>query len=117
MSTTLSKFYRVRNEKPVTLTIKIGHGQRGTTSVNLNDEQLVNNHRNTLKQRIGTGEELNGKTLYCSTIVADIRTETNETSITYELRGGVSQFKQTLQESVESEGDVVFYLATFRFYG
>lgn len=117
MSTSLSKFCRVRSEDTVTLKITIGHGQVGTTSVNLAEKELVSGHKNTLELTIpSTGEGLNGKTLYCSTIVADIRTETNETSITYELTGGVKPFKQALQESVDSHGDVVFYTATFRFY-
>lgn len=117
MSTSLSKFYRVRNEDTVTLKITIGHGQVGTTSVNLAGKDLVSGHKNSLNLPIpDPGKELNGKTLFCSTIVADVRTETSETSVTYELKGGVNPFKQMLQESVDSEGDVVFYAATFRFY-
>ena len=117
MSTSLSNFYRVRNEDTVTLKITIGHGQVGTTSVNLAGNDLVSGHKNSLNLRIpGSGKELNGKTLFCSTIVADVRTETNETSVTYEVSGGVNPFKQTLQERVDSEEDIVFYTGIFRFY-
>ena len=117
MSTSLSKFYRIRDEDPVTLKITIGHGQIGTTILNLSGEELVSGHKGSLEYVLPkSGKELNNKTLYCSTIVADVRTETNETSVTFELIGGLKPFKQTLQESVESEGDVVFYTTTFRFY-
>lgn len=118
MSTALSKFYRVRDEDSVTLKITIGHGQVGITSVNLGKERIESDHQNTLELKIpGKGKDLKSKKLFCSTIVADVRTETNATSVTYELIGGVKPFKQTLQETVESEGDVVFYVATFLFYG
>jgi GTP cyclohydrolase III len=117
MSTTLSKFYQVRDEEKVKLKITIGYGQIGTTSVNLGKNKIISDHENTLEETtLGSGKELVSKKLFCSTIVADVRTETNETSVTYELIGGVKPFKQTLQESVESEGDVVFYIATFLFY-
>lgn len=118
MSTSLSKFYQVRDEDSVTFKITIGHGQVGITSVNLGKERIKSDYQNTLELTIPEkGKDLKGKKLFCSTIVADVRTETNETSVTYELTGGAKPFKQTLQESVESEGDVVFYVATFLFYG
>ena len=117
MSTFLSKLYRVRKDDTVTLKITIGHGQVGTTIVNLSGNELVTGHHGSLELTLpGTGETLSGKTLYCSTTVADIQTATNETSVTYVLEGGAIPFKQTLQETVESHGDVVFYTAVFRFY-
>lgn len=116
MNTSLSKLYRVGKGDKVTLKITIGYAQVGTTTVNLGSNKLVSDQKNTFELPIGSGEDLNGKTLYCSTIVADIQKETNQTSVTYELTGGPQGFKQTLQESVENEGAVVFYTATFRFY-
>ncbi len=117
MSTSLSKFYKVRGDDTVTLKINIGHAQVGTTTVNLGLQQLVSGHKDSLSLTLpGTGTDLDGKTLFCSTIVADVRSETNQTSVTYEITGGVSDFKQTLQESVTSNGDVIFYTATFRFH-
>ena len=117
MSTSLSKFYQVREEDTVTLKVTIGHAQHAVTAVYLGKDQIVPGHRNSLELSIpGSGRELNGKTLYCTTVVADVRTETNETSVTFELIGGVKPFKQTLQESVQSEGEVVFYAATFLFW-
>jgi hypothetical protein len=117
MSTFLSKLYRIQEDQEVTLRITIGHGQVGTTSVSLGVDELVTGHHGTLELVLpATGADLNGKTLYCSTVVADVQTQTNETSVTYELTGGVKPFSETLQETVDDEGDVVFYTATFRFY-
>ena len=117
MNTVLSKFYRIRAEDTVKLKITIGHGQTGVTSVNLGKERIVTGHQNTLELTIpGRGTNLSGKKLFCTTTVADVRTETNETSVTYELLGGITSFRQAMQETVENEGDVVFYTATFLFY-
>ncbi len=116
MSTSLSKFYRIRNTDLIKLSITIGNGQVGTTYVHLGADQVVAGQKNTFNITLpGTGQELNGKTLYCTTVVADIQTITNETSVTYELTGGVVSFKQTLQETVAGDGDVVFYTAAFDF--
>jgi hypothetical protein len=118
MSTSLSKFYRVRDDDTGRLKIIIGHGQIGKTSVSLDRNDLAVNEQGTVDLTIpGSGRDLKGRTLFCSTIVADVRTETNKTSVIYELTGGVANFEETLQESVDTEGGVMFYTATFRFYG
>jgi hypothetical protein len=117
MSTFVTKLYRVRPEDNVTFKVIIGHGQLGKTTLNLLGDELVAGRRNTFEYTLpGPGNKLDGKKLYVSTVVADVQTDTNETSVTYELEGGVKPFRETLQETVESHGDVVFYTATFRFY-
>jgi hypothetical protein len=118
MSTSLTKLYRVNNDdQSVQLSITIGDGQVGVTSINLGSEQIVSNHKNSiLSMDIGTGEDLKGKTLYCTTSVTDVQSTTNQTSVMYELHGGKIPFSQTLSETVAGDGDVVFYTATFYFY-
>jgi hypothetical protein len=112
MSTTLTKVYRVRKNDVVILRISIGFAQVGVTTVFLDNEMLAENRRNSFEVKLNKpGESLGGKTLMCSTIVTDVRRETNETSVTYELIGGVIAQKHTLQDSVESEGDVIIYVA------
>jgi hypothetical protein len=117
MSTFLSKFYQILDGQTVILKITIGHAQLGTTSVSLGTDPLAIGHHGTLELELPPpGTDLDGKTLFCSTVVADVQTQTNETSVTYELTGGATEFRQTLQETVEHEGDIMFYTATFRFY-
>lgn len=117
MSTTLSKFYHVRKEDVLKLEIKIGHGQLGVTTIHLGDKVLAAAKEGSFTLPIpGNGEELQRKTLICSTTIADIQPNIDETSITYSLTGGVKSFKQTLQESADDDDKVVPYVATFTFY-
>ncbi len=118
MNTTLSKLYRVQDQDNLSLVITVGEAQKGTTSIYLDAEELASSDKNArIKRVLGLGSKLKDKVLYCLTIVADIRRETNKTSVTYELTGGQTPFKQSLEESTESHGDVVFYTAIFHFYG
>lgn len=118
MSTSLTKLYKVNNDnQAIRLSVTIGDGQIGVTSVNLGSEQMVVNHKNSLLDKeIGNGLNLKGKVLFCTTTVTDVQQATNKTSVTYELKGGQIPFSQTLSETVTSDGDVVFYTATFYFY-
>jgi ATP-dependent 26S proteasome regulatory subunit len=112
MSTTLTKVYKVRQGDAVILRVTIGFAQIGVTTVFLDEKMLINNHPNSLEIELNKpGESLQGKTLLCSTTVTDVRTETNETSVTYEFIGGPNTQKHTLKESVESAGAVILYTA------
>ena len=117
MGTYLEKLYRVKTTSVVTLKIEIGYAQKGYTTVFLGDKKIVNNKKNSFEKVLEEkGKDLKGKTLFCQTMVTDVRTETNETSVKYELTGGRKDFKQKLQESVESHGDVKHYVANITFY-
>lgn len=117
MSNSLTKLYQVPNsDQEVKLAVRIGHAQLGMTTVSLGTRQLASNHRGTLEVTVGKGADLNGAQLFCVTTVTDVRTETNQTSVTYELQGGTHTFQETLQETVSNEGDVVFYTAVFHFH-
>jgi uncharacterized protein with LGFP repeats len=117
MSNTLSKAYQVpKDETEIKLTVSIGEAQLGVTSVNLENDLIVNNQVGTVRIIIGRAETLAGKSLYCSSTVTDVRTETNRTSITYMLEGGPNVYENTLQETVNNEGDVVRYNASFFFF-
>jgi len=114
MSTTLTKAYQLKKDgTPLTFTVTIGDAQKGVTSVTLGTSSLVSNQEGDVSLNIGADNNVAGQTLYCSTTVADIRSETKQTDVTYQLTGGVSDFQQTLNESVANLGDVVFYGATF----
>jgi hypothetical protein len=119
MSTFLSEFYRVHDDdREVKLGITIGHAQPGTTNVTLDTEPLRSTSGDPQKFEcaVGTGKEANGKTLYCASTLRDQRTETNKTSVRYSLTGGPEPFEQTLEKTVQNDGEVVFYTATIEFY-
>jgi|WetSurMetagenome_2_1015567.scaffolds.fasta_scaffold248944_2 hypothetical protein len=117
MSTTLSKFIKVRPGEQLYLKISIGNGQTGVSSVYLSGSQLISGQKDTFKIALPiSGLDLAGKSLFCSTIVSDIRPETNNTSVVYELYGNETSWKQTLGETVLAENDSLFYVATIQFY-
>ncbi len=114
MSTTVTKAYQLKKDGThLKLAVTIGDAQKGVTSVTIGTKSLVSNQEGEISIDIGADNDVAGQTLYCSTTVTDIRSETKQTDVTYQLTGGVSNFQQTLNESVANLGDVVFYGATF----
>jgi hypothetical protein len=117
MTTTLTKFYAVKKTKErVVLTVTIGDSQMGITAVSLDGVQLVPGHLNTLTLDLGTGPELRGKTLICTTTVSDVSAETNHTSVTYALDGGVEPYSHSLDETVMENAGKMSYTASFWFF-
>jgi hypothetical protein len=119
------KFYDVIRDRGVTLRITVGHAQVGATQASINQRPLVS--EDITKDRIkaagrsewvlplGAGAVLDGQLLVATTVVADVRAETDETQVNYELTGGVQDFKFSLQESVDQPGGIVVYTLTVDF--
>jgi hypothetical protein len=116
MSTVLAKYYHVIPAQDVSFKLSIGFGQKSTTSINLNDLSFITNQIGEINLPLGKGDALKGKTLYVTTTVSDVQPNTNETSVTYQLEGGIAPYKNTLQETAPKPNDVVFYTATFVFF-
>ena len=116
MTPNISKSYSVRKDSQVTLKLTIGNGQKATTTITLDSVEIVKDEKNSFEFVLHElGEKLKGKVLYCVTMVSDFVPETNETSVTYEMTGGRSDFKITLNESVDMEAGKVHYVASFNF--
>ena len=115
MSTVLARFCRVKNTSEIKLSLTIGFAQKGYSTVYLEDEKIGEWDGSFTKSLEIQGNDLKGKTLFCHTLIIDLRSETDETSVTYELTGGKADFKQTLKESVDKPGGVKHYVATFTF--
>ena len=64
---------------------------------------------------IGTGRELRLKTLRCTTRVHDVNVQTNKTSVTYELTGGVESQTFPYTVDVRDEGGFATYSVAFIF--
>jgi hypothetical protein len=117
MTTTLTKFYPVKKTKEkVILTVTIGDSQMGITAVSLDGAQLVPGHLGTLTLDLGAGPEIKGKTLVCTTTVSDVSAETNHTSVTYALQGGIEPYSHLLEETVPVNGGKMSYTASFWFF-
>jgi hypothetical protein len=117
MSTQILEVYRVNLEssKPVILEVSIGNGQLGITSANLEERKIINEVDGNFQHEIGPGPEIDGKSLFVTTMVKDVQTASNKTSVTYKLINGISQYTGTMKKEVSAEGGAVFYTAYFLF--
>ena len=121
------KVYAVVADQDVKLKITVGHGQVGATQATLKQEALVNensavdgikrNNRSEWELALGAGANLSGELFVVTTVVADVRSETDKTSVNYELTGGTSDFAFSLEESVDQPGGLVIYNLTILFVG
>ena len=109
------KVYQVIPGSPVYLTVVIGDGNVGGTSLLWNGETIEQDGDQMTNQCIGgPGENLQGKILHCTTNVQDINPATNKTSVTYTLSGGTQQ-QDFLFQLNASTGGFVLYNITFVF--
>jgi hypothetical protein len=111
VSSTLTSPYRV-GEGVVHLTITVGEGQLGTSTVILGTEKIA--HGESIDVDVGRGPEIAGNMLVCTTAVTDILPETNHTSVTYDLTGGPQPRRFVQLEDIDPDGTIV-YLAVFTF--
>ncbi len=118
MSTQILEAYKVnpRNDNPIILEVSIGNGQLGFTSANLEEQKIINERKGNFHQEIGKGAEIDGKSLFVTTMVKDVQTATNKTEVTFKLTNGISEYKGTLKKEVSTQGGVAFYAAYFLFY-
>jgi hypothetical protein len=113
MKTEITRLYRVSPNQNVHLKITIGFGQRGSTSVYVGADRIVDSKVGKVEVDLGKGSTLKGKMVQCSTLVQDVRGETNKTSVRYELAGGIKPLDEKLQKVVSEDGETVWYTATF----
>ncbi len=115
MATSLTEFYKIKAGKKIRLKISTGFAQPGVTSVRLGSTELVRNQEGIVEIDLGIGDEVGRNTLFCTTTVTAMRDETLQTGVTFELTGGDADVTRDLQEPANTQGDVVFFTATFRF--
>ncbi len=108
-----TKLYRVDPPKNVEITVHVGEGQAGGTSILFNGTERPAAH--DIWIAVGApGEDLTFKTLHCVTTVRDINPSTNRTSVSYSLRGG--PIEQTFPFRVDvSENGHARYVIDFVF--
>jgi hypothetical protein len=96
-------------QEPVQLTVTIGQGQFGSSTVVVGDTFV--GHEHLFDQRIGSGNQLAGKVLRIVSVVTDINPQTNDTNVTYRLQSGAAASQHTSEFSVENDNDSVMYIA------
>ncbi len=117
--TTLDTVYTVNNSgNQVTLEINAGAaGQTSDMTIMLDETVIVKNHAGNFSQKvIGTNSTLDGKKLSIVANIADTSKQTNLTSITIHIRGGLSPVDLPLSKTVAKEGDSVDYLCLIEFF-
>jgi hypothetical protein len=95
--------------KDVILSVIVGEGQFGRHDIELAGDQLVRVTGDVIELRLGAGADLAGKKLRVRTLGADINTNTNRLTMSYELRGGDGVLKFRASEKVASDfGSLLF---------
>lgn len=112
MPTRLEK-YLIQDDSPVTLNALVGNAQLGSVSVHLANALLA--HGPVIQSLpLGSGNALKGKRLVISSIVLDVRPETDSTSLTVSL-SGAGGTESWLDSEKAAPGGVVSYITVIDF--
>jgi hypothetical protein len=107
------RFYPVRPHVPVTVQVLIGDAQAGGTVLHWEGGSLSFPGEDEAAHRIGEGQDLTNTFLDCTTTVRDVREETNHTSVTIRLEGGVEPAEFVFRHEVEEQGIVIYAIEFF----
>ena len=117
--TTLDTLYIV-NSSNNQITLEVNAGGQGQTSdmtIMLDDIIIVENLAGDFTETaLGTNKQLNGKKLSIVATIADTSRETNLTSLTIHLKGGVAANDFPLSKTVDEEGDSEDYMCLIEFF-
>jgi hypothetical protein len=111
---TLNEKYSV-GMRDVHLTVTIGEGQQGRSSVLLNAREILRTSPPIGALLLGPGQGLASGTLTVRTVVNDVVAATNRMSVTYKLSDGQSSEEFISKGSVVSENDFLIFEANFSF--
>jgi len=109
----LSKTLRIDDSRIVELTVEVGQGQIASSIVTVGDKERIERRHDSFTLNLGAG--LAGKTVTCSTMVQDVRPETNQTSVAYVVTNADTEVRATREAEARSDGDIVSYVARFQF--
>ena len=110
-----TNIYRVQTNQPVQLGVVIGDGQIGGTALTLNGAPVPFDNI-TGRAVVGrAGTSLVGAILQCMTTVQDRNPATNNTSVTYQLSGGVAAQTFPFSVQVTADSGIARYSVTFLF--
>ena len=92
-------------------------GQSAVTTIQLEKTTLLKEAVGSLENfEVGKNNALNGLEMTIYTLVTDVSTDTDLTSLDMTLRGGVADYSIHLKRTVQSQGDSVGYEISILFY-
>lgn len=123
-NTTHVDFYNVskNKDKNVSLSISTGFGQNSTSTIYVGSTQLDGGGPNgaftaeDFTVDLGSNYDLNGKKMVITIAVQDIQPDTDESSITLKLTGGLSDYKKVMTATIDKQTKVVLYTYYIIFY-
>jgi hypothetical protein len=108
-----TNIYRVQNNQPIALQVTIGDGQVGGTALTLNGTPAPFDNASGQAPIGQAGASLVGSILQCATTVQDINPATNNTSVTYQLTGGLAAQAFPFAAQVTADSGLARYVITF----
>ena len=104
--------YAVQDGETVFLTLHIGEGQSGHSTVMIGSEKKASRKEIT-DLELGDGADLRRKVLITTTTVVDLQRDHDHTSVTLELTDGNSLVKEQSQDADASGVVVYVFIITF----
>jgi hypothetical protein len=100
---------------PVSLTVTIGEGQLGATSVFRKDVRLVRGGVVIAGLRLGDSDDLVDDAISVESIVNDISTQTDRMSVRYVVENAGRRCDFLARHEVETEGAICRFVSTIAF--
>jgi hypothetical protein len=107
----LQSDYKVVDTRNVSLSIRIGDAQIGSSIVFLEDKEIGRGDIADLS--LGKGSKIKNKRVKFKSVVTDVNDMTNKTSITYIFKGGVLDQSFSSNATVDENGDSIIYRGIF----
>lgn len=118
-NTNLDTLYILEDsDNKVFLEINVGAaGQTSDMTIRLDNALVVKEHPGDFpRTSLGTNKSLNGKKLGIVATIADTARDTNFTSLTIRLSGGLAPADFPLSKTVDAEGQSADYLCLIEFF-
>ena len=113
VKTESNAFERTLTSGPVTLTIVIGDGQLGGSSLKLSRKPF-GPAGDIVAVEIGSAAALRNRALEVRTLIADVNPQSNSASVTYEFTGAAPE-RETVRHRIKRDGGAVLFISRFLF--
>jgi hypothetical protein len=118
-NTALDTLYIVNDsDKQVTLEVNAGAaGQTSLMTITIDNNIVTEDHPGDFPETLlNTNKTLNGKVLRIVATIADTSHDTNFTSLTIHLKGGLQDVDYPLSKTVDNDGDSADYICRIEFF-
>lgn len=105
------------SDSPIVMNLFPGTtGQSAVSDVIIDSNKRGSNIQGTITDfTLGTGNSLVNKFLEVYTIITDVATDTNLTSLDFSLTGGLAPYRYKMERTVQQQGDSAAYKITIFF--